>query len=144
MFSENLYVLKYNNTYLLNFLNFTIMKKILFCLFAVVLATSCTTIKKTATTMDVNTSISAQTTADLVVSDNKISYTLYPTQAIRKGGVNNIINVAVAEALEANDADVLVAPEYTIVSKRNFFFRTKVKEITVTGYPAKYRNFEVK
>ena len=76
-----------------------------------------------------------------MVSDNKISYTLYPTRAIRKGGVNNIINVAVAEALEANDADVLVAPEYTIVSKRNFFFRTKVKEITVTGFPAKIKNF---
>lgn len=101
--------------------------------------------KKTATSIDVANSISTNTTADLDVSDKRISYTLRPTKQERKGGTDNIRNTAVAAALKSNGGgDVLVAPEFETKISRNLFGTSKIKEITVTGYPAKYKNFQSK
>lgn len=126
---------------LFNFKSFT-MKKLLLCLLVVAFAASCTTVQKSATTLDVETSVTAKATADLVVSGKKVSYTMSPSKSIRKAGVENVKNTAVSELLKKHDADVLVAPEFSIVRTKNIFFRTFISEITVTGYPAKYANFK--
>lgn len=108
----------------------------------VLLLSSCSTVKKSSTSVDISTPVLTETVADLNVQPHKISYTLHPSAAIRRGGDKNVIKVAVAEALKANgDADVLVGMQYEI-KKRKGLFGTKVKYVTVTGYPAKYSNFK--
>lgn len=98
---------------------------------------SCSSIHKTATTETVNTEVVAFSEADLEVSPQKISYFYKPSKSEKRGGEKNAIRCAVAEALKANgDADVLVAPQYVIKKKRG-----NVKEVTVTGFPAHYKNF---
>ncbi|MDD6778465.1 MAG: hypothetical protein PUD91_05480 [Bacteroidales bacterium] len=120
------------------------MKKyiIMLSVAAAMLATSCSTIEKTATTRAITAPVAAAVTADLEVSPNKITYTYYPTSAVRRGGMQNIKAAAVAEALARNgNADVLIEPQTEIVQKKGFFGGFKVKSITVTGYPATYKNF---
>lgn len=116
------------------------MKKILLSvavIAAMMGASSCSSIHKTATTESINTEVIAFSEADLEVSPKKISFFYKPSSAEKRGGEKNAIKCAVAEALKANgNADVLVAPQYVIKKKRG-----KVKEVTVTGYPATYKNF---
>ena len=70
---------------------------------------SCTTVTKTASTLDVATGLKAQSTADLIVSSQKITYTHHTISAERKGGKQNVINAAIQAALAQNgNADVLV------------------------------------
>lgn len=108
-------------------------------------ATSCSTISKTASTLPVETTITNTSTADLVVSSHKITYTLKPSKAIRRGGEKNCIKTAVAEALKASgNADVLVAMQYEIKKTKNLFGKTTIKYVTVEGYPATYKNFQSK
>ena len=59
------------------------MKKILFAA-SVLLVTllSCTTIKKTATTIDVNNRIESASDVDLEISSKRISYTYYSTPRV--------------------------------------------------------------
>lgn len=109
------------------------MKKVILSLAAIVAMgmVSCTTVTKTATTVGVDTSIASYNLADLEVSSKKISFTYTPTSAELKG--SNLKKCAVHEALKANgNADVLVAPEYVVKNNRT---------VTVTGYPATYKNF---
>ena len=119
------------------------MKKIISGL-AVVLALgvcSCSSLKETATTIPVETSVVSASTADLAVSPTKISYTLRPSKAVRKTGEKAVIQTTVAEALKANgNADVLVGMQYEIKKTRNFFGVNNIKYVTVTGYPATYTN----
>lgn len=76
--------------------------------------------------------------ADLEVSPKKISYFYIPSTTVVNGGVDNVVNSAVREALIENDnADVLVALEKQI----KYGTEGRVESITVTGYPAKYVNF---
>lgn len=78
------------------------------------------------------------TFADLVVSPNKITYTYRPTDDVNRGGEANVINTAVRQALEANGrGDVLVEMQYTLKKSG----KKNVKEVTVSGYPATYKNF---
>lgn len=103
---------------------------------------SCSTIKKSSTTVDVATPVLTETVADLNVQPKKITFTLNPSASLRRGGEKNVINAAVAEALKANgNADVLVGMQYEI-KKRKGLFGTKIKYVTVTGYPATYSNFK--
>lgn len=117
------------------------MKKIILPIFIAGMAlASCTTVTKTATTMDVNSALNSVSTADLDIAPSKISYTHKTTKKERKGGRNNVINSAVRAAIEANGGgDVLVAPQYTLVKKG-----PKVSTVTVDGYIGKYRNFQCK
>lgn len=118
------------------------MKKIFSILSVALLiaaATSCTSVKKTATVVDVNTNVSSKTTADLIVSQEKITFNYKVPKKVRRAGSKTVYETAVAEALKANgNADVLVHAQYVVKKKRN-----KIKEITVTGFPAKYTNFKV-
>ena len=118
------------------------MKKVLISTtMLVMMLASCTTVQKTASSLDVNNCIKTKTSADLVVDNEKANFTYRPTKKVRKCGTKNVIATAVSEALKTNNnADVLVAPEYEITVKKGFLGK-KIKSVTVTGYPAKYKNF---
>ena len=105
---------------------------------AVLGMTSCTTTLNSSKTKDFGSSAITATFADLVVSPHKITYTYKPTDDVRRGGEVNVINTAIRKALEVNGGgDVLVELQTTVKKsgKRN------VKEVTVSGYPATYKNF---
>lgn len=119
-----------------------LMKKVILGLAIVAMSTtSCVTRESTSATMDVKTSIDSRNAADLVVSDNVITYSFAPFKSVRRAGLQNIKRTAVAEALKANGGgDVLVAPQYQVVKRRGLF-ATKIKSVTVSGHPATYKNF---
>lgn len=111
------------------------------CMAALCMA-SCTTVTKTAGSVDVANDLKSKTEAELVVQDKRITYTLRPPKSIRRGGLANVKAAAVAEALKQNGgADVLVDPQYETRTRRGLFGK-KIKYVTVTGYPAKYKKFE--
>lgn len=118
------------------------MKKALLFLCAVVcVLSSCSTISKTSSSRNINAPLAAAVISDLDVSGQKISYTYTPPKSVRRGGLNNCINSAIREALAKNgDFDVLVETQQELVIYRGIFVK-KVQTITVTGYPAKYKNF---
>ena len=94
--------------------------------------------------MEVETSLVSAASADLEISNQKISYTYYPKKADRKSGFKHILNNATAAALKENgNADVLVERQYEAVVKKRLIRKDKVKSITVTGYPGTYKNFQV-
>lgn len=115
-------------------------KKIMFfALMAAISLSSCTTLKKTATSIDVASVVQSNNQAELDISKSKITYTYRVPTKIAKLGEKNAINAAVIEALNENGGgDVLVAPQYEIVKKKS-----KTKRVTVTGYPGTYKNFTV-
>lgn len=119
------------------------MKKIALCA-AIVLALglgSCSSVHHTATEIPVNAQVVSTSTADLKVSQKKISFMFKPSKAVRRCGEKAVIQTAVAEALKANgDADVLVAFQYEIKKSRNFFGHKSIKYVLVEGYPATYTN----
>lgn len=117
------------------------MKKLFLCIAGVVCLASCSTIRKSATTMGVSTTLTSENIADLVVSSTKVSLENYvPAKSVRRGGNQNVRDFAVAKLLKENgNADVLVNPEYEMTMKRG-----KIKKISVTGYPATYKNFRQK
>lgn len=118
------------------------MKKFFIFAFAVVAMASCTSVHETATTRPVKAPIVAGASADMEIVGKKISYTYKTTGAIRRGGFQNCVNAAVREALAKNgNADVLVESQEAIV-QRNGLFGTKIKSVTVTGFPAVYKNFK--
>lgn len=102
---------------------------------------SCSTVMKTASTAETTSSIENATVAELDVAPERITYKTSPSKAVQRGGMANVQRAAEAEALTANgNADVLVEPQY-IIEKKKSLFGSKVTSITVTGRPAKYRNF---
>lgn len=116
------------------------MKKLFIILMVSAFAmTSCSTVYKTATTRNVEPTIAAVVLSDLDVSNKKITYTLTPTNKVRRGGLKNCINTAISEALALNGGDVLIETQQAIIT-RGAYVR-KIKSVTVTGYPAKYKNF---
>ena len=121
------------------------MKKIFLMAMVAMMAASCTTMKmSTAKTMDVESSLTSKTTADMIVSERKISYDYYPNKKERKAGMNQVLNNAVSAALKANgDDDVLVHMQYNAIIKKKLWFSKKIRQVTVSGYPATYRNFKV-
>lgn len=118
------------------------MKKIFICLGIALLAVSCTTTTKTAKTVDTPAALFSATVADLDVAPQRITYTMVPTAEIRRGGLSNIKQAAEQEALLKNgNADVLVDAEYVISKTSYFIFGKRIESITVSGRPAKYKNF---
>lgn len=119
-------------------------KKFVFCIVLSAALASCTTVSKTATTVDVNNTLPSNSEVDLEISPNKVNYVYRTTSKVRRGGRQNVVNSAVQAALKAHgDADVLIAPEYELMKKKGLF-GSKIKTVTVTGYPAKYKNFRNK
>ncbi len=102
---------------------------------------SCSSVKHTAATAEVNTTVISRASADLQVSQKKISYTMRPTRPQRRCGEKAVIESAVAAALKENgNADVLVAMQYEIKKTKNFFGKKSIKYVLVEGYPATYTN----
>ena len=114
------------------------MKKLLFVMVTALAITSCTTVKKSATTHNVKPALSAAVLSDLEVSNQKITYTYIPTGKVRRGGTANCISVAINEALTKHGGDVLIETQSATVERS---LSHKIKSVTVTGYPAKYKNF---
>lgn len=105
---------------------------------------SCSMLKESSsTTMEVQSSLNSKTEADLEVSPQKISYTYIPNKRDRKAGLSHVLSNATAAALKENgNADVLVERQYDALIKYKFFgLVRKMKSVTVTGYPATYKNF---
>lgn len=108
---------------------------------AVALLSSCVTTTKTARTASTSATIKNATVADLRVADKRITYTMSPSKAIQRAGLNNVKQAAIQEALTLNgNADVLVEPEFVIEQERSLF-GSRINSITVTGRPAYYENF---
>ena len=116
------------------------MKKYLLLVGAVVAFASCTSISKTARTENIPYAMYNANVADLEVGD-RVSYTMTPSKSIRRVGDDNVKKAAIQEVLVQNgNADLLVEPQF-VISKRKGMFGTKITSITVTGRPAKYKNF---
>ena len=108
---------------------------------AVALLSSCITTTKTARTASTSATIKNATVADLRVADKRITYTMSPSKAIQRAGLNNVKQAAIQEALTLNgNADVMVEPEFVIEQERSLF-GSRINSITVTGRPAYYENF---
>lgn len=121
---------------------FYIMKKLLLLLGVALFTASCTTTVKTAKTADSSAQLLSATVADLEVSPERITYTMVPSKAVLRGGEANVKQAAEQEALlKYGNADVLVDAEYSISKTSYFIFGSKISTITVTGRPAKYKNF---
>lgn len=125
-----------------------IMKKSsLFLLILVSVAiTSCKIVDATANYKDPTTFLRNVTVADLDVSNERISFTFEPSVDVRRGGSQNVLKAAIREALRVNGGgDILVDLEYITVSKgflwARIFGLSSIHEVTVSGYPAKYKNF---
>ena len=119
------------------------LKKFLFVFATIAMLglTSCTTTLNSAKQKDFSSSAITATFADLEVSPRKITYTLRPTSEERRGGDINVINTAIRKALEQNGGgDVLVELQTTVKVSRGLF-TSKISEVTVSGYPATYKNF---
>ena len=126
----------------------TFMKKLSFFLLVLlaISATSCKMIGVSATTQHPANYINTATVADLEVSNERISFTFQASAAVRRGGTQNVIKTAVREALRVNGGgDLLVDLEYITRSTAplfsRLFFLSPIGEVTVSGYPAKYKNF---
>ena len=118
------------------------MKKILLIASVVVALGlgSCTTVSNSAYTQAVNTELYNRSSADLVVSDNLITYTYTCDWPHSRAGVKSVKAKAVQEALKANGGgDVIVNPQYEVAVHRQLFGR-KILSVTVTGHPATYKH----
>lgn len=103
---------------------------------------SCTTTRQSATTRSITAPVMSAATAELSVSPQKVTYVYETSRSIRKGGVQNCINAAIRELLARNgDADVLVEAQEAVV-ERSGLFGSKITRVTVSGYPAKYKNIQ--
>ncbi len=108
------------------------------CALTLVLA-SCSTVRKTATTVGVNTGVyQYPTVADLEVKDKVEKVMTWgfrpfhlgePSLDVAKGNL-------MAETLKEQDADVMLEPQF-------IFSRTSYGErrLTLIGYPAKFKDF---
>lgn len=116
------------------------MKKYLFFAAVAFIAASCTTTTKTSRAEGLPYAMYNASVADLEVG-SRITYTMTPSKPVRRGGDGNVKKAAIQEILAQNgNADLLVEPMF-VVSKVNGLFRHKITSITVSGRPAKYRNF---
>ena len=105
---------------------------------------SCSTFRKSGIPVtSVSTPlIETATAADLNIQPTKIAYTYYPKKTeARHLSNNDLLRNAIYKALQINgNYDALVELNYQMKTKATLF-GTRVTEITVTGYPAKFENF---
>lgn len=114
------------------------MKKHLFmAAIAALCLASCTTTNKTARTEVMPYSMYNASVADLDVSPERVVYTMIPSKALNRAGEANCKRAAVQECLSKNgNADLLVEPMFVVSVNGK-----KVTSVTVSGRPAKYKNF---
>ena len=118
------------------------MKKLFIIIAAAAVAASCTPTAKLITTASHNSfnnpqMIVSAVYADLDIQKTKITHIYIPTKTVVAGGLDNIINSAVSEALaQNNNADVLVGLQKQIKYNK----LGEIESIVITGYPAHYTN----
>ena len=117
------------------------MKKLLFVAAMALSVVSCTTTTKTARTETMPYAMYNASVADLDVAPARVTYTYTPTKEVRRAGVPNCKRAAILECLSQNgNADLLVEPMF-VVSVRKNLLGSKTISVTVSGRPAKYKNF---
>lgn len=110
--------------------------KIVSLLFVVLVLGSCTTFQKSATTVDIDAYVvQYPTVADLEISPKKVSKSTSWVSLFSTTNKETRKENLTAELLSESDADVLVEPHY--IHKKNVFDNT----LTVSGFPAKFKNF---
>lgn len=98
---------------------------------------SCSSIHHTAYTEEVNTEIYNRTSADLVVSDNIITYKFIPSKEHERAGMGSLKAAAIQKALEANGGgDLIVNPRFEI--RKQF---KSIDYVIVTGHIGTYKHF---
>ncbi len=118
------------------------MKKIFFALlFAAFAFSSCSTLQKsTARYVGIEAEINQYpTVTDLELADKAVTAEVtwnWSLLSFGTQGLNDRKMNLIADMLKKHNADVLVEPRYQFV-KTSFGPR----KLTVTGYPAKYKNF---
>ncbi len=132
------------------------MKKLILSISVLLCAVSCSTYtytpvattptpksKHTATAafriIDTKTPMTSPLIADLDVSKNKIVYTYTATKDAIAGGKENVVKMAVWEALvnKGGNADILIGMQY----QTKYNNAGEISSVTVTGYPARYVKF---
>ena len=102
------------------------------------LLSSCSTIRHTASTVDVDNKIVTFTVADLDVQPQKVQLSYnWNFNPFRTISISNVKGNVTAQLLQQCNADVLLDPQY-VVEKRGFL---RGGSVTVIGIPAKYENF---
>lgn len=119
----------------------TIIKSSVCMLAVCAVASSCTTIVDTATTLDIRSQMKSAVAADVTVGARD-TYTMTPSKPVLREGTANVLRTAEAELLAKHNADVLLAPEFTYTKKRGLF-SSKITSVTVSGRPATYSNFHM-
>lgn len=107
---------------------------LLFAMFMV----SCSTIKHTASTADIDNKVVTFTVANLDVNPKKVEKTYsWSYNPFIRVSVSNVKENVTAELVKESNADVLLEPQY-IVHKGGLF---RGGSVTVIGIPASYKNF---
>lgn len=120
-----------------------IMKRTLFIAALTLLLASCSIHKASvASTAVYSPAVETATIASLDVVKQKINYVYYPTKKDSKSlSEKQLIQNAIYKALEQNgNADELVEVNYYITIRRGFLSK-RVESISLSGYPAYYRDF---
>lgn len=121
------------------------MKKFFVILGSVVLLSSCALTQAAVQTTQIDTPIVSTTIASLDVSEKPISYTYVPTKAEAKSmTLAQLEQNAIFKALQSVGADEMVKTSFYLEGKTRLFWRVrgpKIASITVSGYPAKFKNF---
>lgn len=132
------------------------MKKLILSISVLLCAVSCSTYtytpvattptpksKHTATAdyrvVDTKTPVTSPLVADLDVSKTKIIYTYVASKDVVAAGKENVIKMAVWEALvnKGGNADVLIGMQHQV----KYNNAGEISSVTVTGYPARYVKF---
>ncbi len=116
------------------------MKKVFTGLFIIIVSfnvSSCSSLKSTTNTAKTLNVYGAGVIQKPVIVELDVKQTKVTGTASGKLGssVDAIKAEAVSVAIKSAGADVLVEPTYTIVSNKG------ISTVTVTGFPATYRNF---
>lgn len=112
--------------------------KYLFVFFALGLLCSCSSVKHTATTAEVQTKVVNFTVADIETNGVKVSKTTsWDYNPFKRININTEIANTEAKLLQEAGCDILLEPQY-IIEKRGFL---RGGSVTVIGIPAKYTNF---
>lgn len=114
------------------------IKKFLSVILLAGIMASCSSVRHTSDTVNVNNTVTSFTVADLKVTPYKVSKTTkWNYNPFKSVSVAIIKGNTEALLLDESQADVLLEPQY-IVEKRGFL---RGGSVTVIGYPAKFENF---
>lgn len=113
---------------------------IIIAILALAACSSCSTVRHTSQNAPVATTVVSFTVADLDVAPGKVTSTYsWHWMPFRSPSIELIKTNTTALMLKERNADVLLEPQY-IVEKRGFL---RGGSVTVTGFPAKFKNFHV-